>query len=286
MRDRGQELRTAYIRWGDNDRYWGPFTYARERRKTGYRPFAAILSSGSLEEDPRCRLRLSAVGHTLIAALPRIVKPWRRKITANWDAATIERLGRNWYWDEYPREYGFSCSKGFLQVFYGPNTMDSSTDHTWGKFLPWKQWRHVRRSVYGLRGELIADVPDYSWRDEGSYERAKEIEASCPVAVFEFDDFDGERILATTRAEEREWLFGEGWFKWLSLFRKPKIIRSLDISFSSETGPRKGSWKGGTIGHSITMLPGELHEDAFRRYCAEHSMTFIGEVPCPQSRQN
>ena len=25
--------------------------------------------------------------------------------------------------------------------------------------------------------------------------------------------------------------------------------------------------KGGTVGHSIDMLPGELHEAAFRRYC-------------------
>lgn len=37
-----------------------------------------------------------------------------------------------------------------------------------------------------------------------------------------------------------------GWFKWLSWFGRPKIRRSLDIQFSSETGPEKGSWKGGT----------------------------------------
>lgn len=42
---------------------------------------------------------------------------------------------------------------------------------------------------------------------------------------------------------------------------------------------RKGSWKGGTIGHSIEMPPGELHADAFRRYCAEHNMTFSDPLP-------
>ena len=46
-----------------------------------------------------------------------------------------------------------------------------------------------------------------------------------------------------------------------------KIRRSLDLEFSGETGPEKGSWKGGTVGTGIEMLPGELHEAAFRRYC-------------------
>jgi hypothetical protein len=50
----------------------------------------------------------------------------------------------------------------------------------------------------------------------------------------------------------------------------------LDIRFSEETGRRKGSWKGGTLGHGIDMLPGELHEAAFRRYCATHEMEFVG----------
>lgn len=57
------------------------------------------------------------------------------------------------------------------------------------------------------------------------------------------------------------------------------VRRSLDIQFSGETGTRKGSWKGGTVGHSIDMLPGELHEAAFRRYCSEHKMAFVGVCP-------
>ena len=84
---------------------------------------------------------------------------------------------------------------------------------------------------------------------------------------------------ARTLIEEREWRLGEGWFKWLSLFRGPKISRSLDIRFSGETGRRKGSWKGGTTGHSIQLkFLGELHETAFRRYCAAHEMTFVGKI--------
>ena len=44
-----------------------------------------------------------------------------------------------------------------------------------------------------------------------------------------------------------------------------------------ETGREKGSWKGGTIGTSIEMLPGELHESAFRRYCDEEHRAKSGK---------
>jgi hypothetical protein len=106
------------------------------------------------------------------------------------------------------------------------------------------------------------------------WEARKEAEDSCPSRTFAFKDFDGEELTAKTKIEERQWELGTGWFKWLSIFHKPIIQRSLDIDFSNETGRRKGSWKGGTVGHSIEMLPGELHASAFRRYCAEHEMTF------------
>jgi hypothetical protein len=89
------------IRWSDNDRYFGPFTYAHADK--GYRPLAIILDSGC-DEHPRCRLRISGFGHTLIVALPAIIKPYREKIIAtSWNAATIGRMGRNWYYDTHRR---------------------------------------------------------------------------------------------------------------------------------------------------------------------------------------
>jgi len=52
---------------------------------------------------------------------------------------------------------------------------------------------------------------------------------------------------------------------------------SLDISFSGEVGNRKGSWKGGTVGHSTNMRHDETHKTAFQRYCVENGMTFVPE---------
>lgn len=271
-------MRTAR-RWGDNDHYLGPFTYARDRR---YCPLAAIVSSAD-DEDYGANLRLSAFGHTIIAAIPNwLIRPYREKVVAKgWDEATIARLGRDWYWNVDTREFGFTYADGHLWVKLGRQTHDSSTTKGWSCFLPWTQWRHVRRSFYGLSGELVATLPDAGKSylgDPGRYERERAIEDATPTAEFAFEDFDGERLTATTKIEEREWKFGTGWFKWLSLVRPNKVRRSLDIQFSGETGRRKGSWKGGTIGHSIDMRAGELHEPAFRRYCNENSMKFVGPV--------
>ncbi|MFN7090707.1 MAG: hypothetical protein ACK4P4_09185 [Allorhizobium sp.] len=263
-------------RWSDNDRYLGPFTYAREGKH--YRSLAIVLRSSD-DEDYGCTLRFSGLGHTLIVSLPQLLKPWRNWVdTSKYDWAHPNPAGG--YWDIHPRQFGFSVSNGFLQVFLGPQTHDSTTTKTWCKFLPWTQWRFNRHSFYGLNGEHVATLPDIgkSYLDDpGRFDRERAIEDATPTVTFAFKDFDGEELTATTKIEEREWLSGEGWFKWLSLFRKPKINRSLDIRFSGETGRRKGSWKGGTIGHSFEMRPGELHEAAFRRYCFEHSMNFVGD---------
>jgi hypothetical protein len=233
------------------------------------------------DDDRQCNIRLSGFGHTLICQLPAIIQPWRIKVKPrSWDAATIARLGRDWYHDVHRREFGFSLSgTGMvdgcvaLHLHYGPQTHDSRTTKSKCWFLPWTQWRHVRHSLYGLNGEFFTTIPE-----KGTWTDHRDLVAGCPTRTLSFLDFDGEALTARTRIEEREWRHGKGWFKWLSWFRNPKIQRSLDIKFSGETGDRKGSWKGGTVGHSISMLPGELHESAFRRYCGEHSMTFMGEA--------
>lgn len=264
------------VRWSDNDRYWGPFTYSYDRK--GYRPFAVLLDSGSGDEDTRgCRLRLSAFGHTLIVALPPIIRPFQEKVVAQyWDDATIQRLGRNWYWRREHREFGFSCCDGFLHIHYGRQSHDSRTEKSGGYFLPWRQWRHVRNSLYGLQGEHFWSEPRRAKGKPFNFDDWRAAKETCPSRSFAFKDFDGESLTVDTRIEEREWRLGEGLFKWLSLFRRPKVRRSLNLEFSGETGRRKGSWKGGTVGHSIDMQPGELHESAFRRYCALNNMTFVG----------
>jgi hypothetical protein len=271
-------------RWSDNDHYFGPFTYAKAVGKHAYRPWAIELSSGC-DEHPGNSLRFSGFSRTLIIALPNIIRPWKEKFGDVVEPELRARIGPHYY-HVHRRQYGFSFSRSgaigdpvFLHVSYGARTHDSRTDMDWGRTLPWTSWRHVRRSLYDLDGRHVWTEPEDLGYLGGAWEVRKAAEDACPSRRFAFTDFDGEELTVRTRIEEREWRFGTGWFKWLSWFRKPIIHRSLDLRFSGETGKRKGSWKGGTIGHAINMLPDELHESAFRRYCAEHQMTFVGEAP-------
>lgn len=273
----------------DNDRHFGPVTYAR----TDWKPIRLVLSSGDRQDERRARNTLTAYAFGWVARinLPTMLAPHVVRHTArSWDEATINRMGRDWYEETFPREYGFSLSNGFLQVFLGPQTHDSVTTKSWCRHLPWTQWRHVRYSLYDLRGTLFWEQRQRNdIRGMKAFTDQYEAQKVCPAARFVLRDYDGAEVIATTRIDEREWKFGEGWFKWLSLFRKPMIKRRLDIDFSAETGPEKGSWKGGTTGTTIEMLPGEMHEAAMRRYCEQeqrakygsYRIEFAGAAPQP-----
>ncbi|AMS41157.1 hypothetical protein [Aminobacter aminovorans] len=273
-------LTTHRRRWGDNDHYFGPFTYARDRH--GYRPLAIILQSGE-DEYPGAQLRISGFGHTFITAVPHwLIGPyvgWRDLSHADW--AKPGPGGRKGYVVVDRREYGFTLSDGHMSVKLGRQTMDSSTTRDWGCFLPWTQWRHVKRRYFDAEGNVYYDVVDSGTYNDRPhrFEVERMIEKSCPAKRFSFKDFDGEEGIASVRISEGEWAFGTGLFKWLSLFRPRKKVRALDIEFSIETGRRKGSWKGGTLGsHSAIKDIDEWHKEAFQRYCSENNMTFIGEV--------
>lgn len=272
----------------DNDRSFGPFTWGKWTNS-----FSIKWGSGGEEEDTfGNHLRIVAFGWVLQISLPSILRPWKEKHMAlSWSEEDVKRMGRNWYYNVYPREYGFSLSNmgngyDFLQVFFGPQTHDSSTTKSWCKHLPWKQWRHVRFSLYDTEGKHFWSELDRNRKRRCGFADQTKMEELVPKAHFSFEDYDGARIIATTRIQEREWHKGEGWFKWLRFLNKPMIRRSLDLRFSDEVGPQKGSWKGGTIGHSTDMLPGETPEQAFRRYCEQDherkgrkfNLRFIG--PC------
>jgi hypothetical protein len=55
--------------------------------------------------------------------------------------------------------------------------------------------------------------------------------------------------------------------KWTSLFEKER--QTIDVQFNDEVGEKSGSWKGGCIGCSYEMLPGESPEQTLRRMEAE-----------------
>lgn len=270
----------------DRDKYWGPFTWSPESHSSGW---GVVLKSND-DEDRLSYLRVSMGRRTLLIRTPEwLLKPWRRKKKFShlnpFDLQqTVKRLGRDWYWEVYPREIGFIFHEDSLHTYWGVQ------NHSWGGpdgskskcfFYPWKQTRIVRHQWLGLDGKFFADVPD-GWEDR------VHVEESVPSRRFVFRDYDGEFIVATIKLGVAEHALGRKGWSWLSLFVPNKVYRSFDIRFSSEVGPEKGSWKGGTVGHSISSDDeSELHEAAFKRYCLERGkgrskhdapMTFLHEV--------
>lgn len=259
---------TTRIRWSDNDRFFGPITVSRDKR---YYKIGIMLSSTDDEGRP-ANIRLEIGSIALLAPLPNwLIRPKRTKVPARyWSPEDIARIGRDWYWQIDEREFGFTTSEGALHVHYGAQTNEWPGCKSKCFFYPWRCWRLVRRTLLDDRGQRFAELPGFD-----DWEERHKVQDACPTVRFTFQDFDGEEIVATTRMDEAEHKLGEGRWKWLSLFRRSKITRGIDIQFSSEVGERKGSWKGGTIGHGITMQPGEDHEAAFRRYCEEQRLTFL-----------
>lgn len=238
-------------RYGEvNHHLFTIFTYSPPS-ETNYKPWSIIVESGK-DEHPNNHLHISLYGHVFIMELPNFIKP------------------HNGCYGQHSKNYGISYHNGFLQVFFGEQTFDSDTDKNCCKHLPWTQWRHVRKSWYDNKGNHIVTHKE---GNKGSYwkerEKSEKMAEMFPHVSFVVEDYDGMITTAHTDIQEHEWKFGEGWFKWLCIFRKPLIVRSLNIKFDDEIGKEKGTWKGGFIGTSIDMTKEETHKDAMLRFCEQ-----------------
>ena len=228
-----------------------------------------VLSSGGDDERRGAKLQLALLGHHLTLPLPQwVLRPHRRWV----DTSRYEwsRSPAGGYWDIEERAYGVYLFETHFNVLYGLRTDDSTTEQRWSCFLPWCEWRHVRYETLGLDRQVVEVVEERT-----GYEVQRAAEERTPKVRFAFKDYDGEDIEATTFINRRTWKRGTGWFRWLSLVWPDRTRESLDIEFSKEVGKRKGSWKGGTLGHGIELLPGELHLAAFQRYAAEHDLSDV-----------
>jgi hypothetical protein len=242
--------------------------------------FGIRLSSGDGDEYAGCRLIISG-GHKYITInLPQLISPKREKVyPTSWDAATVARLGRSWYYNYTEREYGFTIFEHHVSILYGLQADDSSIDQRKGFFIPWLERRCTQHICYLINGTVL-DQSHQSFKD-GSYEKNRNIIESARKIRYQFKDFDGELIEVDCYVEKYEWKQGTGRFKWVDVFCKPITKWYVNLEFSSGMGRRKGSWKGGTLGHAceIDVANDETIIEAFKQYCSNNELTFVGAVP-------
>lgn len=80
------------------------------------------------------------------------------------------------------------------------------------------------------------------------------------------DPYDGNVVKCKFYIEEQEWR--PKWLKWTKRFALVK--RSIWVDFEDEMGPRKGSWKGGTMGAGFIMKPNETPMECIKRMEKEY----------------
>lgn len=284
----------------DNDKQWGPVTYG----KASWNALRVILSSNGGEgdddhdsDDSRIKTSLTVYifGWVFRIYLGQLLNRVTYRVKADsWSPEVVERMGRNWYPYSFAKEYGFSLHEGFLQIFYGlQNEHNHHThideegfltyklsdqnkkytpikDKSWSTHLPWTQTRNTVHRLYDDKGNVFYEIKNNKGLKGFEYfDQSYKAKLECPKMLFVLKDYDGTEIIAKTVIEENVYEQGEGRFKWLSWFCKSQVYRRLDIEFDKETGPEKGSWKGGTTGCSFVIKNGEDHVAAMKGYCEE-----------------
>lgn len=181
-------------------------------------------------------------------------------------------------WSKYEeREYGISIVKeeGYFHLTwdYCSNLMDNITGHKsksiWLWFF-WKQCNRTKQELLNLDGSLYKDITDVKDTDAiDRYDLIKSYEKTQPYFEFKILDYDKEEVAVIARLERNTYSYGRGKFtRWLmKFFKKPIVSTYLELEFLKEIGPRKGSWKGGTTGHSVRLLENDNAVTAFKRYC-------------------
>lgn len=242
----------------DNDRRLGPITYGKTERGT----FSLIWSSANPDlEDEQSTLTLRLLGWVFMVRVPDIIKPLKVRVSGiTTDGITTS----NWYWAYRSREYGFIFVEDFLQLFHGVQRYDGVTSDRSYYFLPWKQNRFIRHSLYDDYGEIY-----YEYSESNAYTTSKVYEErhACPSVYFLLEDLDGNRILAKTVLEEREWRKGDGLFKWVSWFSKPIIQTYLCIEYTNHVQYNNKLSPGNYISQTVDIIPGETRDQTVRRYC-------------------
>lgn len=231
------------------------------------------LNSGDQGDYPGNKLVLQIWKYSAWIKLPNIIKPWAEqhtftRLSPEAEAERIAQHGHLHYYEYHSRQFGFHLQTHGVHTNFGPSTWDSRTTKSRYFSFPWREF----------------DMVSYSFRDANGVEhiekgkgvqldyKAKEaIKDAMPRYVFLLQDYDGEEIRAYCYMEKRVYRVGTGWVKkYFGALRPTRTFVQLEISFDGETGPEKGSWKGGTTGTGSRAEKGDKHDAKFliEKYCA------------------
>lgn len=220
------------------------------------------------EEEEGCWIKLQMFNRSYGLRLPNWILRSHQELT-DFDIETN------------PREYGVTYHKGYLAIYYGVQTLSSDTTKRWSCFLPWTQWRLVKRHLLKIDG-----VQSYAQLQEGDISltkaQIKTLTNSCPKLYYQIEDSDRTVISASAYVSQFEMVKGIGYFKWVQYFSKASIYKMLTLDYSAEVGPGKSSYTGGVLSTRIVLAPEESPKMAIFKYCIENKLLFLTFTERPE----
>ena len=215
----------------------------------------------------------------------------------------LKEMGCKVKYNNYtPNSYEFSIWKEHLRIYaqqpeqllYNEGNHKPLFDFWWN--FSWKRSERTKYLLLSPDGTTFYEVNNdcnfITPSGKRVYDEWQDHEEIQPSVKFAFKDYDGEENTVTCKLTYAEYSLGDNAFNRFvyKLFgSKPDICTTLELAFDKEIGEKKGSWKGGTMGTSINLLPKESLEEAFKRYCSDpeargfkadesSNMEFIGKV--------
>lgn len=144
---------------------------------------------------------------------------------------------------------------------YGFSLCDDAVHFHWNEHikiwnLPWFSSVFQRHEVRRADGSWVPFIG--SWEQEKGTDGREEFTFTYQ---YKLKREEVQERTATVFVDRRAWR--PTGFTWTGLFEKSR--QTIDVAFSDEVGERSGSWKGGCVGCSWEMLPGETPEQTLRR---------------------
>ena len=169
----------------------------------------------------------------------------------------------DWYREE--KKYGLSVFEKTLYAYWGWNCKSWEFPFvTYGSCVRWERYKGAADAYFycSERKEFWETHP-YKMKYEGGCQEPTTWEYDYT------DPYDGAVVPCKFWVEEMEWR--PKWLKWTKRFAK--VRRYIEVEFSQEMGPRKGSWKGGTLGCGYEMLPNEHPTACIQRMEKEYKFS-------------